>query len=99
MQNFLYIAYEKILLLNPVIFRGGLPYERELTLDGVTRFPDFAIEDAESGEIFYWEHCGMLHVPSYKQRWEEKRGQQQGLFQSAASTDAWKLACKSSAYS
>lgn len=47
-------------------------YERELTLDGVTRFPDFTIEDAESGEIFYWEHCGMLHVPSYKQRWEEK---------------------------
>ena len=47
-------------------------YERELTLDGVTRYPDFTIEDAESGEIFYWEHCGMLHVPSYKQRWEEK---------------------------
>jgi hypothetical protein len=26
----------------------------------------------ESGETFYWEHCGMLHVPSYKRRWEEK---------------------------
>jgi hypothetical protein len=26
----------------------------------------------ESGQTFYWEHCGMLHVPSYKRRWEEK---------------------------
>ena len=47
-------------------------YERELTLDGVSKYPDFTIEDAESGETFYWEHCGMLHVPSYRQRWEEK---------------------------
>ncbi|MFH1737957.1 MAG: hypothetical protein ABIH23_03030, partial [bacterium] len=21
---------------------------------------------------FYWEHCGMLNVPSYRKRWEEK---------------------------
>jgi len=21
---------------------------------------------------FYWEHCGMLHVPSYRRRWENK---------------------------
>ena len=26
----------------------------------------------ESGSTFYWEHCGMLHVPSYRRRWEEK---------------------------
>ena len=28
----------------------------------------------ESGLTFYWEHCGMLHVPSYRRRWEEKLG-------------------------
>jgi uncharacterized protein len=33
---------------------------------------DFTIEDMESGTTFYWEHCGMLHVPSYRRRWEEK---------------------------
>jgi hypothetical protein len=47
-------------------------YEHPLTIDGVTKYPDFTIEDMESGETFYWEHCGMLHVPSYRRRWEEK---------------------------
>jgi hypothetical protein len=23
---------------------------------------------------YYWEHCGMLHVPQYRRRWEEKLG-------------------------
>jgi len=47
-------------------------YELPLRIDGVTKYPDFTIEDMESGETFYWEHCGMLHVPSYRRRWEEK---------------------------
>lgn len=47
-------------------------YERPLKLDGETRYPDFTIEDVESGRIFYWEHCGMLQVPRYRRRWEEK---------------------------
>ncbi|MCY4532205.1 MAG: AAA family ATPase [Gammaproteobacteria bacterium] len=47
-------------------------YEQPLTIDGVTKYPDFTIEDMESGLTFYWEHCGMLHVPSYRDRWEEK---------------------------
>jgi hypothetical protein len=47
-------------------------YEQPLTIEGVTKYPDFTIEDMESGSTFYWEHCGMLHVPSYRHRWEEK---------------------------
>ncbi len=47
-------------------------YEQPLTIDGVTKYPDFTIEDMESGLTFYWEHCGLLHVPSYRDRWEEK---------------------------
>ncbi len=47
-------------------------YEQPLTIDGSTKYPDFTIEDAESGRTFYWEHCGMLHVPTYRRRWEEK---------------------------
>ena len=54
--------------------RSGVEYayERSLTIDGVTKFPDFTVEDMESGVTVYWEHCGMLHVPSYRRRWEEK---------------------------
>ena len=48
-------------------------YERPLTIDGVTKYPDFTIEDMESGLTVFWEHSGMLHVPSYKARWDEKR--------------------------
>ncbi len=47
-------------------------YEQALTIEGVTKYPDFTIEDMESGSTFYWEHCGMLHVPNYRHRWETK---------------------------
>jgi hypothetical protein len=47
-------------------------YEKELTIDGVSKFPDFTIKDAESGTTFFWEHCGMLHDPEYKARWDQK---------------------------
>ncbi len=47
-------------------------YEEPLTLGNTTKYPDFTIEDMESGENYYWEHCGMLHVPQYRRRWEEK---------------------------
>lgn len=47
-------------------------YERPLTINHVTKYPDFTIEDMESGKTFYWEHCGMLMVPSYRRNWEEK---------------------------
>ena len=47
-------------------------YEKPLTIEGVTKYPDFTIEDMESGQTIFWEHCGMLHVPTYRKRWEEK---------------------------
>jgi len=47
-------------------------YERPLTRGGQTRYPDFTIEDEESGTTYYWEHCGMLHVPDYERRWNAK---------------------------
>ncbi len=47
-------------------------YEQPLSIGDVTKYPDFTIEDMESGLTFYWEHCGMLHEPSYRRRWEEK---------------------------
>jgi hypothetical protein len=47
-------------------------YERPLTIEGVTKYPDFTVEDMESGLTYYWEHCGMLHVPRYRRRWGEK---------------------------
>lgn len=48
-------------------------YEQPLALGGQTRFPDFTIDDAESGVTYYWEHCGLLGDPEYRARWERKR--------------------------
>jgi hypothetical protein len=47
---------------------GGYAYERPLMIDGVTKYPDFTIEDMESGRTLYWVHCGMLHFASYRRR-------------------------------
>ena len=54
---------------------AGIDYEYEaalVTQDG-TRWPDFTIADADSGRIYYWEHCGMLNDPEYAERWAKKR--------------------------
>ena len=54
---------------------AGVEYEYEVPLvapDGSTRWPDFTIEDSDSGRTLYWEHCGMLGDPQYRRRWERK---------------------------
>jgi ATP-dependent exoDNAse (exonuclease V) alpha subunit len=47
-------------------------YEKSLTLGGVTRYPDFTIEDEISGRTIYWEHLGMLDNEGYRKIWEKK---------------------------
>jgi hypothetical protein len=53
----------------------GLDYSYEQRLvgaDGSVRYPDFTIDDAETGEHVYWEHLGLLHDAAYRTRWERK---------------------------
>ncbi len=48
-------------------------YEREvISPDGSRRFPDFTIEDDETGATVYIEHLGLLHDPVYRTRWDVK---------------------------
>jgi hypothetical protein len=47
-------------------------YERPLTVGGSIKYPDFTIEDEDTGITYYWEHCGMLADPAYRKRWQEK---------------------------
>lgn len=57
--------------------RLGISYEYEKKLlnhEGNPtdyRLPDFTA--SYEGDTFYWEHLGMLSVPSYKEQWERKR--------------------------
>lgn len=48
-------------------------YEPELVLEGKVKRPDFKIVDDDTGEEWYWEHCGMMDDPKYKKRWEDKK--------------------------
>jgi hypothetical protein len=48
-------------------------YEQPLKLGDRTRYPDFTIENDDSGVTYYWEHLGLLVDPDYARRWEIKR--------------------------
>ena len=47
-------------------------YEKPLILDGKRKVPDFTIIDADTGETWYWEHCGMMTDSKYKKNAEDK---------------------------
>ena len=36
------------------------------------RYPDFTIDDAESGRRVFLEHLGMMSEPAYERRWAAK---------------------------
>jgi exodeoxyribonuclease V alpha subunit len=54
--------------------KNAYEYEQKLQSKGDPndfRLPDFTV--SYEGDTFYWEHLGMLSVPSYKEAWERKR--------------------------
>lgn len=71
-------------IIADLLYSKGIDYHYELArlgLDGTPRYPDFTIEDAETGQTIYWEHLGMMRVPAYKARWGRKLDwyRQQGI--------------------
>jgi hypothetical protein len=63
-------------IIADALFDNGIEYEYEKDLDlgdDGKKIPDFTIEDADSGTLFYWEHCGMMADENYRRRWEAKR--------------------------
>lgn len=48
-------------------------YEQPFTgRDGSIRYPDFTIDDAETGQRIFLEHLGMMAEPAYRRRWQSK---------------------------
>lgn len=43
-------------------------YECALHLGETTIYPDFTIRHPETGEIYYWEHFGMMDNPNYSSK-------------------------------
>lgn len=50
------------LLVHQIPFR----YECPLELTNATYYPDFTLRHPKTGEIFYWEHAGLLTQDAYK---------------------------------
>lgn len=63
------------LIIADELFNRDIHYELEPEVTdehGVSRWPDFVIDDAATGRRIYWEHLGMLNDPVYRERWERK---------------------------
>jgi hypothetical protein len=58
------------------LFNLGINYQYERPLDGEGARgrlrPDFSVVD-DAGDIYLWEHLGMLDRPEYKNSWEWKK--------------------------
>ena len=54
---------DMLLYINIIPFR----YECALQLDEMTLFPDFTIRHPKTGDVYYWEHFGLMDNPVYSQ--------------------------------
>lgn len=61
-------------IIADALFHNGLDYEYEpaLILEGKVKRPDFKIIDGDTGEEWYWEHCGMMSDTRYAKKWHDK---------------------------
>lgn len=59
---------EAMILMCLHLKRVPFRYECVLTLDDVTLFPDFTLRHPVSGEVYYWEHFGMMDDLTYSQK-------------------------------
>ena len=58
------VIIDMFLHANKIPFR----YEAAVEFEENTLYPDFTIRHPKTGEVFYWEHFGMMDVPAYAQK-------------------------------
>lgn len=59
-----------------ILYSLDISYEYEKPLYSRSDPKDFRLPDFTAsfeGDIYYWEHLGMLSVPTYREAWEKKR--------------------------
>jgi hypothetical protein len=70
----LMISKSEVIIANELA-AAGIVYEYEQPFvgsDGTRRYPDFTIEDADTGITWFWEHLGMLGAAEYDRKWAAK---------------------------
>ena len=62
-----YVRSKSEALIDMILYMNKIPfrYECALSLGETTIYPDFTIKHPQTGEIYYWEHFGMMDEPSY----------------------------------
>ena len=72
----LMISKSEVIIANELAFAGiEYDYERPyIGNDKTRRYPDFTIEDADTGMTWFWEHLGMLGEAEYDRKWGLKLG-------------------------
>ena len=70
----LMISKSEVIIANELA-SAGIEYEYErpyIGKDKTRRYPDFTIEDADTGITWFWEHLGMLGDAEYERKWKLK---------------------------
>lgn len=70
----LMISKSEVIIANELA-SAGIVYEYErpyIGEDRSRRYPDFTIEDADTGVTWFWEHLGMLGDDEYERKWKLK---------------------------
>lgn len=57
-------------LIDTLLYMKKIPfrYECALELGGVKMYPDFTIRHPKTGELYYWEHFGLMDKKDYVQK-------------------------------
>lgn len=65
-----FVRSKSEVLIDLYLYTNHIPfrYECALQLGDTTIFPDFTILHPETGELYYWEHFGMMDEPYYYQK-------------------------------
>lgn len=71
----LMISKSEVIIANELSASGiEYAYERPFVgSDGSHRYPDFTIEDPDTGVTWLWEHLGMLGNAEYEEKWGYKQ--------------------------
>ena len=57
-------------LIDTILYKNQIPfrYEAALSVGDSIFYPDFTIRHPHTGEIYYWEHFGMMDIPDYSKK-------------------------------
>ena len=70
----IYVRSKSEALIDMLLCVHRIPhrYECELKLKGIYFYPDFTLLHPQTGEIYYWEHFGLMDDPLYCKRMANK---------------------------